>query len=249
MPVQKIKSGRIITVEAETYVGDRGTIFYDEFTPQLRLSDGVTPGGLPFSGGGGPAYVLVTATNARLGGIKIGANISVSSDGTISVAPPFSGNYNDLTNTPAPYVLPTATTSTAGGIKVGPGLSIDESGVVSAIATSTYVLPVATTSTLGGIKVGNNLTIDPDGTLNANTATGGISDSYKTIKVQGQDDLVAAGPDNLEIVAGSGILISTDSTATPYKTLTIAASISTNLDGGFPDSVYGGIDLIDGGFV
>lgn len=48
MPVQKVKSGRIITVQADTYVGDKGTIFFDESVPYLRLSDGVTPGGLPF---------------------------------------------------------------------------------------------------------------------------------------------------------------------------------------------------------
>jgi hypothetical protein len=52
MPVQKIKSGRIITVQAETYVGDKGVIFYDEDKAELRLSDGVTPGGLLFGGDG-----------------------------------------------------------------------------------------------------------------------------------------------------------------------------------------------------
>ena len=87
MPVQKIKSGRIITVQASTYVGDKGIIFYDEDTPELRLSDGVTPGGILFTGGGGTGtFTLQTATSVRLGGVKIGANISVSADGTISVA-------------------------------------------------------------------------------------------------------------------------------------------------------------------
>ena len=55
MPIQKIKSGRIITVDATTYVGERGTIFYDESTGLLRLSDGVTPGGLLVTAGGGSA--------------------------------------------------------------------------------------------------------------------------------------------------------------------------------------------------
>lgn len=96
MPVQKIKSGRIITVQAETYVGDKGIIFYDEDTPELRLSDGVTPGGIPFTSGGG-GYVLLTATNVRLGGVKIGANIIAAPDGTISVAP-IPTNLSDFTN-------------------------------------------------------------------------------------------------------------------------------------------------------
>lgn len=250
MPVQKIKSGRIITVEANTYIGEKGTIFYDEFTPQLRLSDGLTPGGLLFTGGGGTGtYVLVTATNTKLGGIKIGANISIAPDGTISVAAPFSGNYNDLTNKPAPYVLGTATNASLGGVKIGSGLSVSADGTLSAVSTSSYVLPAATTSSLGGIKVGANLTIDPDGTLNANTATVGVSDSFKTFKVNGQGDLTATGADTLEVVAGSGIYIETNPSDSPYKTITINATMSPNLDGGSADSVYGGIDLIDGGIV
>jgi hypothetical protein len=96
MPVQKIKSGRIITVQAETYVGDKGIIFYDENTPELRLSDGVTPGGIPFTSGSS-GYVLVTATNTRLGGVKIGANINIEPDGTISIAP-VPTNISDLNN-------------------------------------------------------------------------------------------------------------------------------------------------------
>lgn len=40
------------------------------------------------------------STATILGGVKIGANINVTADGTISVAAPFSGNYTDLTNKP-----------------------------------------------------------------------------------------------------------------------------------------------------
>lgn len=249
MPVQKIKSGRIITVQAPTYVGDKGTIFYDEDTPELRLSDGHTPGGILFTSGGGGTgtYVLVTATNTRLGGVKIGANVSITADGTISVAAPFSGNYNDLTNTPAPYVLNTATGSVLGGVKVGTGLSISGDGTLSAVSTSSYTLPAATTSTLGGIKVGANLTIGPDGTLNANTATAGVSSTFKTIKVNSSTDLVASGEDVIEFVAGNAITITTDPAASPYKTITIEALGFGNLDGGTPNSVYGGLDPVDGG--
>lgn len=98
MPVQKIKSGRIITVQAQTYVGDKGIIFYDEDTPELRLSDGVTPGGILFTGGGSTStFTLLTATNIRLGGVKIGANIIAAPDGTISVAP-IPTNLSNFTN-------------------------------------------------------------------------------------------------------------------------------------------------------
>lgn len=88
MPIQKIKSGRIITTLVNNFVGDKGTIFFDEDIPELRLSDGSTPGGILITGGGGTGtFTLLTATTTRLGGVKIGANIIVSSSGTISVAP------------------------------------------------------------------------------------------------------------------------------------------------------------------
>lgn len=60
MPVQKIKAGRIITVQAETYVGEKGTIFYDENTGVLRLSDGITPGGIIITSIGGGAGINIT---------------------------------------------------------------------------------------------------------------------------------------------------------------------------------------------
>jgi hypothetical protein len=61
MAIYKIKAGQVITVNADEFVGNAGTIFYDD-TGVLRLSDGVTPGGVPIStqggggGGGGNGY-------------------------------------------------------------------------------------------------------------------------------------------------------------------------------------------------
>lgn len=62
-------------------------------------------------------YVLPPATSDTLGGVKIGGNVSVNDDGTISVA--------------AAYTLPEASDETLGGVKVGSGLSITD-GVLSA---------------------------------------------------------------------------------------------------------------------
>ena len=62
-------------------------------------------------------YVLPPATSDTLGGVKIGGNVSVNDDGTISVA--------------AAYTLPEASDEVLGGIKVGSGLSITD-GVLSA---------------------------------------------------------------------------------------------------------------------
>ena len=49
---RKIKAG-LVKSEITNYVGERGNIFFDVETGELRLSDGVTPFGLPILGGGG----------------------------------------------------------------------------------------------------------------------------------------------------------------------------------------------------
>lgn len=164
MPIQKVKSGRVITVNADSFVGDKGLLFYDEDVPVLRLGDGVTPGGVIVSSGGG--------------------------------------------------------------------------------TTSTYILPIASTSTLGGIKIGANLTISPDGVLSINT---GASSAFKTIAVGTNTNLIASGEDTVQFISGAGILITASSTSSPYKSVTFSALAIGNIDGGAPDSVYGGIIGVDGG--
>ena len=75
MPVQKIKAGRIVNVEVPTYVGNRGVIFFDEDVAELRLGDGITPGGIPFSFGGSIDAVLYLdggdATSVYTGSVSI----------------------------------------------------------------------------------------------------------------------------------------------------------------------------------
>ena len=71
-----------------------------------------------------PAYSLPIAAAGTLGGIKIGANLSIDVDGVLSA-------------NPGSYTLPTADATTLGGIKVGSGLSIDGNGVLTATGGST----------------------------------------------------------------------------------------------------------------
>jgi len=87
--------------DPDTYVGRAGEIWYDPTVGQLLLSDGSTVGGVAIGGGGsgGSNYILPTASASVKGGVKIGSNIAIT-DGVISVAAPFSGSYNDLTNKP-----------------------------------------------------------------------------------------------------------------------------------------------------
>ena len=49
MSLRKLRAGRIATANAATWVGDYGTIFYNEASGALRISDGHTPGGNPLS--------------------------------------------------------------------------------------------------------------------------------------------------------------------------------------------------------
>jgi hypothetical protein len=110
-----------------------------------------------------------------------------------------------------------------------------------------YTLPAATSSTLGGIKVGSNLSISPDGTLNA-TGGGSSYPSFGTIQVSNQSNLTAVGNDTLQFIAGPGMIITTNNT--PNKTITFESTIiGVTLDGGLPGSVYGGLEIIDGGGV
>ena len=69
MPIYKIQAGRIITVESSTWVGPEGTIWYDEVLADLRIGDGVTPGGrlLQFGGtGGGGVTIIGSVANSSL---------------------------------------------------------------------------------------------------------------------------------------------------------------------------------------
>jgi hypothetical protein len=111
------------------------------------------PGPQGPKGDPGASFVLSTSTGVRLGGVKIGANITALADGTITVA--------------APYALNTATASVLGGIKVGANLAIDGNGVLSGVATP---ITPATGSSLGGVKIGASMVAAQDGTVNVGAA-------------------------------------------------------------------------------
>ena len=70
------------------------------------------------------AYTLPIAAAGTLGGIKVGANLSIDVDGVLSA-------------NAGGYTLPAADATTLGGIKVGSGLSIDGNGVLTATGGST----------------------------------------------------------------------------------------------------------------
>ena len=87
-----------------------------------------------------PAYSLPIATAETLGGIKIGANLSIDANGILSANP---GSYN----------LPIASAGTLGGIKIGSGLTIDGNGVLTATGSSSVPQIQDLTSTTNSLAV------------------------------------------------------------------------------------------------
>jgi hypothetical protein len=101
MTIQKIKSGRITTIEADEYVGVIGTIFYNEEIGDLRLSDGITIGGIPIntgSGGGGGATIIVSATAPT--GVLTGTLWWNSVTGVLNIR--YAGGWRIASTTPGP---------------------------------------------------------------------------------------------------------------------------------------------------
>mgnify|MGYP000205214702 CR=1 FL=1 len=189
MTIQKIRSGRVTTIDADVFVAPSGTLFFNESLGDLRLGDGITPGGILLNLGGGSGsgnYILPTATATRLGGVKIGSNITVTA-GVISVAAPFSGSYADLSNKPTLFSGSYADLTNKPSIPSITGLAtetyVTAQGYITSSALSNYALtsqipaaytlPTASTSVLGGIKLGTGLSIDANGVVNVTVQSGG----------------------------------------------------------------------------
>lgn len=77
MAIGKIKASRVNRVDAPTYIGEEGILFYNFANGVIRLSDGVTPGGVPVP------YNI--ASNTTIGGIKAGPGVVVSNDGELYI--------------------------------------------------------------------------------------------------------------------------------------------------------------------
>jgi hypothetical protein len=128
MTIHKIKAGRVPGAIADDFIGDLGTLFYSEELGDLRIGDGVTPGGVPISaGGGGGGYTLPTASTTVKGGVKVdGTTITIASQ-IISVG---SITYDKISNPPT---IPTNTNQLTNGA------GYITSSSLSGYATETYV--------------------------------------------------------------------------------------------------------------
>jgi hypothetical protein len=156
-------------------------------------------------------YTLPTASGSILGGIKVGANLSIDVNGVLSA-----GNS---------YVLPAATDTVLGGVKVGSNLTIVD-GVLNAEAGD-YVLPTASTTVLGGVKVdGSSITI-VDGVISAPDANllGDFSINNTTVSTTTNNVPITFETHNgatvyTWIFGNSGLTTLPDGLALPVSTLT-----------------------------
>ena len=89
MSIRKLRAGRVPRVTADEFVGEKGTIFWDESVGRLKLSNGITPGGSPL-----PIYV---AAPGIIGGIKPGPGVIIANDGTLTIdSSGLSFNFGDF---------------------------------------------------------------------------------------------------------------------------------------------------------
>ena len=102
----------------ENYVGHPGRLFYDSATGEIRISDGVTPGGNPIP--------VTIATATTVGSVKPGAGFTITAGGTLSLN---AGDMFELDGSDV-FQLKPGTASRIGGVKAGAGVTINAEGEI-----------------------------------------------------------------------------------------------------------------------
>jgi len=161
------------------WVGNRWTV-YSTGTPPSPV---VTP----------TQYVLPTATNTVLGGVKIGSGID-NADGVISINTDFiaSNIENTVIAAVEAVVQVPATNSTLGEVKIGSHIDVTTDGTIS--------VPTASNSTLGVVQAGTNVSIDGNGAINVATAS---NSTLGVIKIGTNVSIDGTG--TISVATGAGI--------------------------------------------
>ena len=141
---------------------------------QVGLSDGssIQSNSYPI-----PQAAITPATTSQLGGVKIGAGITVQSDGTISV---------DLST----YALKTEIPDVSDFV-TAEDVAADYQPKGNYLTT----VPTASATTLGGVKIGNGVTIADDGTI----SVAGSGDEWEELDLSNLPTDFAEG-DEIEMV-------------------------------------------------
>jgi hypothetical protein len=211
--------------DGDTRIGEKDRLWYDSNTNSIRISDGETPGGIAVGGAGGSDYTLPTATTTVKGGVKVdGTTITISNQ----VISGFSGDYDDLTNKPDLSVYQLSTNAFSGSYtdltnkptipnRLSIGL-INSQNTLGELFSDVSILRFDSDSGFDVIDLGN-------GSIKV-----AMNSTFKTWKVDGQNDLIATGLDTIEFESGTGITITTDPNASPNKKITF-----TGFSGSYTD--------------
>jgi len=146
-----VKVGTNLSITSDGTLSSTNTTYSAATTSASGLMSAADKAKLDGIASGANKYSLPAATTSTLGGVKVGTNLSITSDGTLS-----------STNT----TYSAATTSASGLMSAADKAKLD--GIAS--GANKYSLPAATASTLGGVKVGTGLSVSSDGTTTVNVA-------------------------------------------------------------------------------
>ena len=103
--IRKIRAGLVLKTDVNSFIGEEGNIFFNPDNGDLRLSDGITPGGIPLgAGGGGGATIfrqLFDTPSTYIGSAGYFVKVKDDESGLEFVNQTiFDGDYNNLTNKP-----------------------------------------------------------------------------------------------------------------------------------------------------
>lgn len=201
-------------------IGEKGEIFYSRDTNSLRVYDGSVTGGFKIA-----RADLTNITNsdflakATAAGVSGGGGGSVNLDSLTDVTISSPSNGQVLKYNGSAWVNGTDSTGAGGGGEASNSFETitvsGQSNVVADSSTDTLTLVAGT---------GISITTDPstDSITITNSAPSG--NSFSTIAVSGQSNVVAASSsDTLTVAAGSGISITTNSGT---DTITITSTVS-----------------------
>ena len=153
-------------------------------------------GDITIQGGGGD-FTLLPATPTRLGGVKVGARLSVEPDGTLSA------NDQSYDDSEIREEVEKKQDALVSGVTIR---SINGQSLLGAgnlvIETETYILPPASAEVLGGVKAGANVSIAPDGTLSVAPP---YDDTHVNQRIDGKQDKLVSGV-NIRTVNGQTLL-------------------------------------------
>lgn len=202
--------------------GNRGEIFYDRTANSLRLYDGANTGGINLA-----RVDLANVSNAEFLSKAIAAGVGGGSGSNSSFELTIAGDDSTVRTISSGNVLKFAgsggiTTSTTADGEV----TIISQPAFSTItvAGSNNIVAESAADTLTFVA-GTNVTITTDSetdTITIAAAAGASTNSFQTISVLGQSNVVAdSATDTLTLTAGTGIVLTTNPST---DTITIAAT-------------------------